>query len=69
MAKTQKVGHYKSLMRSARFKGRNAGERPFRVANARKRHLKRARHSNGEKFASELAAHYAKTPSPGKKVK
>lgn len=68
MAKSQKVGRYKSLMRSARFKSRNASERSFRVANARRRHLKRARRSCGEKFANKLAAYYAKMPSPGRKV-
>jgi hypothetical protein len=50
----------KNVSRSARYASRTAAERPKKIARSRERHLKNARRSCGEKFAKELAVHYAR---------
>jgi len=63
----QQAGGKHKLARASRQKSTNAAKRSFRVANARKNHIKRARQSCGEAFAKKLADYYAKTPVPGTK--
>ena len=65
---TQKVGKYKSLMRSARYKARNQAIRPTRVARSRKRKLKNAERCSGKAFADKLRLYYAKNTPASKKA-
>jgi hypothetical protein len=69
MAKKQSQSKkYKALMRSGRFKVRNAAERPSRVSKSRKRHIKNALRSCGMEFAQNLKEYYSGIPVPSKKV-
>jgi len=63
----QKVGKQKKMQRSAREKNKKTGLRPTHIKRARARHLKNARRSCGDAFASELGEHYIANPNPGKR--
>jgi hypothetical protein len=65
----QKVGNCKNLSRSARHKARNQGDRPVKIAQSRRNHLRNALRSCGSKFAQLLAEHYNRNPNPPAKHK
>lgn len=68
MSKQNKLGKQKALLRSGRFKIRNASIRLTKIDRARRNHLRNALRSCGEEFAARLQEHYAKDPVPGNKV-
>lgn len=68
LAKSEYGKGSKSIKRAGRDRVHNASVRPAKILRARKRHLKNALRSCGEKFANELSKYYGRNYSPGQKA-